>query len=108
MDFNIIKYLKIPCFFLLITTSEGVIANEKLALDIRVFISNSFACEHFSGEVGSDLEKKEQDKMNRNIDKYCGGAKKQFEVLQEKYKNNPALLKRIKNNYNDAVDSYMK
>lgn len=46
--------------------------------------------------------------MNREIDKYCGGAKRQFKILNEKYKNSPGLLKRIKNNYNDTVDSYTK
>lgn len=83
-------------------------ANEPLPKDIRVFISNAFECEHLAGEVGTELPKKEQDKLDKNIDKYCGGAKDQFKMLTEKYKKNPYLLKRIKNNYNDTVDSYTK
>jgi hypothetical protein len=93
-------------FFLLIPLKA--FPSDKLPKDIRVFISYSFTCEHFAGEVGTELPKKEQDEMNREIDKYCGGAKRQFKNLKEKYKNNPTLLKRIKNNYNETVDSYTK
>jgi len=101
--------MKTSYYFLIIFfISTSVMADEKLPKDIRIFISNAFECEHFAGEVGSELPKKEQDEMNRDIEKYCGDAKSQFKFLKEKYKKNPALLKRIKNNYNDTVDSYTK
>ncbi|MBJ7313393.1 hypothetical protein ACFOLJ_12835 [Rugamonas sp. CCM 8940] len=99
------KYFLLLFFFLI---PLAAFSSEKLPKDIRLFISYSFECEHFAGEVGTELPKRQQDEMNREIDKYCGGAKKQFEILKEKYKNNSTLLRRIKNNYNDTVDSYTK
>ncbi|WGG51038.1 hypothetical protein [Rugamonas sp. DEMB1] len=94
--------------FLFLLVPSAAYPNEKLPRDIRVFISNSFTCEHFAGEFGTELPKEQKEQVRRDIDKYCGGAKRQFGILKEKYKNNPTLLKRIKNSYNDTVDSYTK
>ncbi|MBB5609075.1 MULTISPECIES: hypothetical protein [unclassified Janthinobacterium] len=99
-----ISYLFLPLFF----TSSLAFSVENSPQDIRKFIYNAGACEHLGGEYDGELPKEEKEKIKKDIDKYCGGAKNQFRTLKEKYKNNPTLLKRINNNYNDSVDSYKK
>ncbi|MDC8756415.1 hypothetical protein [Janthinobacterium fluminis] len=95
-------------FLLLLLTSSLALPVENSPPDVRKFIYNAGACEHLGGEYDGELPKEEKEKIRKDIDKYCGGAKSQFSVLKNKYKNNPTLLKRIKNNYNDSVDSYRK
>jgi hypothetical protein len=94
-----------PIFFLI---SSPAFPSENLPKDVRIYIYNSGACEHLGGEYDGELPKEQKEQIRRDIDRYCGGAKKQFNTLKEKYKDNPVLLKRIKNNYNDTVDSYTK
>ncbi|WP_139236230.1 hypothetical protein [Rugamonas rubra] len=95
-------------FFISFLLSQSAISSENLPKDVRNYIYNSGACEHLGGEYDGELPKEQKEQIIRDIDKYCGGAKKQFRILKEKYKDNPTLLKRIKNNYNDTVDSYTK
>lgn len=95
-------------FLLLLLSSSLAFPVENSPPDIRKFIYNAGACEHLGGEYDGELPKEEKEQIKKDIDKYCGGAKSQFTVLKRKYKDNPELLKRIKNNYNDSVDSYKK
>jgi hypothetical protein len=95
-------------FSIFLFISSPAISSEYLPKDVRIYIYNSGACEHLGGEYDGELPKEQKEQIRRDIDKYCGGAKRQFKILKEKYKNNPTLLKRIKNNYNDTVDSYTK
>src|SRR5476649_347006 len=99
-----ISYIFLP----LLLTSSLAFPVESSPQDIRKFIYNAGACEHLGGEYDGELPEEEKQQIRKDIDKYCGGAKSQFNILKDKYKNNPILLKRIKNNYNDSVDSYKK
>jgi len=99
---------KICLFLLLLLNFSQAFSAENSPPDVRKFIYNAGACEHLGGEYDGELPKEEKEQIKKDIEKYCGGAKSQFAVLKEKYKNNPTLLKRIKNNYNDTVDSYTK
>ncbi|MES2160523.1 MAG: hypothetical protein V4476_05160 [Pseudomonadota bacterium] len=99
-----IRYLFLP----LALTSSLAFPVENSPHDVKKFIYNAGACEHLGGEYDGELPKEEKEQIRKDIDKYCGGAKSQFGILKEKYKNNPTLLKRIKNNYNDSVASYKK
>jgi len=98
-------YFFLPFLFLI---PLPVLCNENSPQDIKNFIYNAGACEHLGGEYDGELPKEEKEQIKKDIDKYCGRAKSQFKILKERYKSNPTLLKRIKNNYNDSVDAYKK
>ena len=55
--------------------------------DIRDYINNAKTCEYLAGEAG-EQEATEAEKLNKNIDKYCGLAQKQLTALEKKYRSN--------------------
>lgn len=102
--FDIMNKLRALLIFLFVSSAS--FAADTLPRDVRNFIDNATECEHFAGEVGGDLPKRDQDAMINNINRYCKAAKTQYKVLLEKYKGNASLVKKIKAGYNDTVDSY--
>lgn len=64
--------------------------------DLQRFVSNADLCEHFAGEWDSDLNTADKQQIEYSIDIYCGHAKKQLDVLSEKYKDNPKVMEKLK------------
>lgn len=72
--------------------------------DVRRFVANADICEHLAGEWDSDQSREEQLIIEHNIERYCGCAKRQMDILVKKYKKFPAILEKI-NSY-EVVKEY--
>jgi len=82
-------------------------AGTALPRDVQAFVNNAEACEHLAGEWDSSLPKKDKEEIERNIDKYCGKAKRQLGTLRVKYKTNSGMLAAIDAHANDSVKSFV-
>ncbi|WP_056393733.1 hypothetical protein [Massilia sp. Root418] len=52
--------------------------------DVRAFIRNADACEHFAEEFDGGSEKRQRE-VERSVVKHCQAAQKQLEQLSAKY-----------------------
>ena len=73
---------------------------------MRDYINNAKTCEHLAGEAG-EQEATEAEKLNKNIDKYCGLAQKKITALEKKYRGNKTAMQEISKYKFDSVESYM-
>jgi len=56
---------------------------ENVPTDVKCFVENAMACEHFAGEEAYDEERGKE--IENGLMKYCIEAQKQMKVLKEKY-----------------------
>lgn len=79
-----------------------------LPSDVRAFIDKRDGCDHFRGEPwdpGDDpLVKDRREFILENINKLCTGTDKQLTELREKYRNNSAVIERLRQ-YEDNIES---
>jgi len=91
----------------LLAIHGAAIAGKALPRDVQAFVNNAEACEHLAGEWDSSLPQKDREEIERNIDKYCGNAKRQLGALKAKYKANHGMLETIDAHANDSVKSFV-
>ena len=98
--------IKQAILLLLLVAVQGVSAAGPLPKDVRTFVENAETCEHMAGEWDGDLPKSRQKEITRAIKKYCAPAKRQLQLLTEKYKGNRQILDTISQHAYDSVKSY--
>lgn len=81
-------------------------AEESLPTEVKVFIKNADACDHFAGEFDGGLSTKSQREVERQVVKYCRPAQKQLQQLSKKYGDDPRVSKIIRSHANDAVTGF--
>lgn len=86
--------------------ADATLAVDKIPKDVKVFIDNADACEHFAGEFDGGLSKQRQKEIARGVVRYCGSAQKQLKRLNEKYKNDTKMSETIRSHTNDSVISF--
>lgn len=94
--------LMIPLF----AVANVAMAEEKIPQDVRAYIRNAEACEHFAGEFDSDLSEARQKEIARSAEKYCPRAQKQLGKLQVRYKNDARVSNIIRHHTNESVTSF--
>jgi len=97
---------KIAALIASLLVSTATLAKGPVPKDVRTFIDNADACEHFAGEFDGGLSKQRQKEIERGVVRYCQPAQKQLKRLTEKYKNDPRLTEVIRSHANDSVISF--
>jgi hypothetical protein len=77
------------------SVSLGVLAADSLPRDVARYIERRDVCEHWRGEDGYDKERQAQ--INFGQCQSCPGSDAGLAKLKAKYKNNPAVVSRLKN-----------
>ncbi|MGV7210848.1 hypothetical protein ACLB1G_23700 [Oxalobacteraceae bacterium A2-2] len=88
----------------LVLASTG--ANEVLPNDVKSFIANAAACEHFAGEFDGELSEKRQREIERAVVRHCGPAQRQLKRLLAKYNDDPKVRELIAQHANESVTSF--
>ena len=73
--------------------------------NLKAFVQNAEACEHFAGEVDPDDSKARRKEIDKGIMASCGKAKQQRSSLLKKYAND-AAAKEVLNRY-ESVTHYI-
>jgi hypothetical protein len=76
--------------------------------DVDKYVKNAETCEHLAGEWDSTLSKMEMRKIERDIVKYCGQAKKQLKTLKVKYEKDAEIQRILSEHDYDSVNSFQK
>ncbi|MCX2683864.1 hypothetical protein OQH60_08360 [Campylobacter sp. MIT 21-1685] len=77
------------------TNVQGIIESKMLyPQDIQTYIQNACACNYFRGEYGYD--KARQKELDEKIEQYCKPLPQTYNILQEKYNNQPKMQKILK------------
>jgi hypothetical protein len=97
---------KIAALIASLLVSTAALAKGPVPKDVRAFIDNADACEHFAGEFDGGLSKQRQKEIERGVVRYCQPAQKQLKRLTEKYKNDTRLTEIIRSHANDSVISF--
>lgn len=102
------KYFMKQILFLTLyaVLSTGAVAHD-LPADVQAFIDERDGCDHFRGEpwgAGDDPEIKERREfIFKNIKKLCTGTDKRLAELRNKYRNDPAVIERLRV-YEDSIE----
>jgi len=75
------------------TYAESVDAKEQT--DIERFVEDAEVCDHLAGEWDPILSKPDQRTIEKNVEIYCGRAKKQQIMLKKKYKDRSEIMKKL-------------
>lgn len=95
------------CLLLLLLGAAGAAAAKSpLPADVQQFVNNAELCEHMAGEWDSDLAQKRKKAIERAIERYCGIAQRQHQLLRKKYQADAGMQKILATHANDSVTSY--
>jgi len=73
----------VPALFLF--SLSPIFASEKLPNDVRQFIAQRDACDHFRGELPDPEEAEWMREVNGQIEKRCRGTDRRLHSLKKKY-----------------------
>lgn len=88
---------------LLLFSFSPVFAAEKLPNDVRQFIAQRDACDHFRGELPDPEEAERMREVTGQIEKHCRGTDGRLSTLKKKYGNNTNVKKRL-NVYDEQIE----
>lgn len=80
---------KIAQLLMLLTLSGSALAQPDLPPDVRAFITQRQACDHWRGEEPYDFTRKRE--IELGLCATCRGTDARLQQLQRKYMNNPAV-----------------
>lgn len=98
--------MRVFILILFFVTSTMVLAGEAVPKEVRAFIRNADACEHFAGEFDSDLSEARKKEIERSIVKYCQRAQKQLAKLTVQYKSDARVTGMIRDHAYESVTSF--
>lgn len=82
-------------------------AAKKFPADVQAFTNDRDGCDHFRGEpwdLGDDPDIKERREfIFKNIRELCTGTDKKLASLRKKYRNDPAVIKHLRQ-YEDRIE----
>jgi hypothetical protein len=87
---------------LLLFALSPVFAAEKLPKDVRQFIAQRDACDHFRGEL-PEPEEAERMQDTGQIEKLCRGTDRRLRLLKNKYGSDANVKKRL-NVYDEQIE----
>ena len=91
----------------LLVLSQLVLADTRFPSDVQLFSETREGCDHFRGEPWSQGDKPDwkerRDFIFKNIEELCKGTDKQLAELRAKYRENPAVIERLRR-YDDHVE----
>ena len=88
---------------LLLFSLSPVSAAEKLPNDVRQFIVQRDACDHFRGELPEPEEAERMREVTGQIDKRCRGTDRRLHSLKKKYDSDANVKKRL-NMYDEQIE----
>ena len=100
--------LKFAGCFILLAASQHVCAltPSPLPAEAQAFIEERKTCDHFRGEPaeGDSPEQVERREfLIDSLDIYCAGTDKRLAALKRRYKDNPAVMRRL-NEFEERVE----
>ena len=72
-----------------------IFAAEKLPSDVRQFIAQRDACDHFRGELPEPEEAERMREVTGQINRLCRGTDRRLVLLKKKYASDVAVKKRL-------------
>ena len=88
---------------LLLFSLSPVFAAEKLPNDVRQFIAQRDACDHFRGELSGPEEAERMREVTGQIEKRCRGTDRRLHSLKKKYGSDAKVKKRL-NVYDEQIE----
>jgi len=88
---------------LLVFSLSPIFAAEKLPNDVRQFIAQRDACDHFRGELPDPEEAERMREVTGQIEKHCRGTDGLLRTLKKKYGNDANVKKRL-NVYDEQIE----
>jgi len=92
----------VPVLLLLFSLAP-VFAAEKLPNDVRQFIAQRDACDHFRGELPEPEEAERMREVTGQIEKRCRGIDRRLRLLKKKYSSDANVKKRL-NVYDEQIE----
>lgn len=88
---------------LLLFSFSPVFATEKLPNDVRQFIVQRDACDHFRGELPDPEGAERMREVTSEIEKRCRGTDQRLRLLKKKYDSDASVKKRL-NVYDEQIE----
>jgi len=88
---------------LLLFSFSPVFAVEKLPNDVRQFIAQRDACDHFRGELPDPEEAERMREVTGQIEKRCRGTDRRLRLLKKKY-GSDANVKKLLSVYDEQIE----
>jgi hypothetical protein len=88
---------------LLLFSFSPVFAAEKLPNDVRQFIVQRDACDHFRGELPDPDAAERMREVTGQIEKHCRGTDRRLRSLKKKYGSDANVKKRL-NVYDEQIE----
>jgi len=88
---------------LLAFSLSPIFAAEKLPNDVRQFIAQRDACDHFRGELPDPEEVERMREVIGQIEKRCRGTDRRLRSLKKKYDSDANVKKRL-NVYDEQIE----
>lgn len=79
-------------------SQASALTSPRLPSEVRAFIEERIICDHFRGEPaeGDSPEQVERREfLIDSLDIYCAGTDKRLAALKRRYKDNPAVMRRL-------------
>ena len=87
----------------LLFSFSSIFAAEKLPNDVRQFIAQRDACDHFRGELPDPEEAERMREVTGQIEKRCRGTDRRLRLLRKKYGSDASVKKRL-NVYDEQIE----
>ena len=87
----------------LLFSFSSIFAAEKLPNDVRQFIAQRDACDHFRGELPDPEEAERMREVTGQIEKRCRGTDRRLRLLKKKYGSDANVKKRL-NVYDEQIE----
>jgi hypothetical protein len=88
---------------LLLFSCSSIFAAEKLPNDVRKFIAQRDACDHFRSELPEPEEAERMQEVTGQIEKRCRGTDRRLRLLKKKYGSN-ADVKKLLSVYEEQIE----
>ncbi len=88
---------------LLLFSLSPIFAAEKLPNDVRQFIAQRDACDHFRGEIPEPEEVERMREVTSQVAKRCRGTDRRLYSLKKKYDSDANVKKRL-NVYDEQIE----
>ena len=87
----------------LLFSFSSIFAAEKLPNDVRHFMAQRDACDHFRGELPDPEEAERMREVTGQIEKRCRGTDRRLRLLRKKYGSDASVKKRL-NVYDEQIE----
>ena len=88
---------------LLLFSLSPIFAAEKLPNDVRQFIAQRDACDHFRGELPEPEEVERMREVTSQAERRCRGTDRRLRSLKKKYDSDANVKKRL-NVYDEQIE----